>query len=120
MRFFFNNFTLNLVVFSFQGQNGSHHFEGNFREAIWPILVIAQFFGVMPVVGVKSRSITDVHFKWKSVRTFYSLFVISVITSYTLCLIWNSTLDFFSVGLYSNNHLNIAYEEINTKKIISF
>lgn len=45
---------------------------GGFHEAISPILVMAQCFGVMPVTGVKCKSASMLKFQWKSVRVAYS------------------------------------------------
>lgn len=33
------------------------------------MLVMAQLFGVMPVIGVKSDSATKLQIKWNSIRT---------------------------------------------------
>lgn len=64
--------------------------EGSFREAIWPFLAVGQCFGVMPVSGVKNHSISALQFEWKSLRTMYSVFVISTVVIYTSFLIWKT------------------------------
>lgn len=56
--------------------------------AIWPFLIIGQFFGVMPIIGVKNRSLSALHFEWKCFRTFYSLAVATLLLSYSILLIW--------------------------------
>lgn len=55
--------------------------DGSFQEAISPILVMAQCFGIMPVVGVKSKSASKLKFQWKSVRVAYSFvaFILALI-----------------------------------------
>lgn len=47
-------------------------YDGSFQEAIGSILAMAQCFGLMPVVGVKSKFASKLQFKWKSLRTIYS------------------------------------------------
>lgn len=46
---------------------------GSFHGAISSVLVMAQLFGVMPVIGIKSDSATKLRFKWNSIRTVYSI-----------------------------------------------
>lgn len=61
--------------------------KGSFHEAIGPVLFVAQFFGLMPVDGVKSREISSLCFRWKSMKTIYSLtFVIFGSVECLLCL----------------------------------
>ncbi len=57
-------------------------YEGTFFEAVAPILIAAQFFGVMPLHGVLSKSCMDLNFRWNSVRTVYS----------TICILGIGTL----------------------------
>ena len=78
------------------------HFEGHFREAIWPIIMVGQLFGVMPVAGIKSRSISKLHFNWRYLRTVHSLLVLGILSAYTVTLAWNtfsSKVQFSSIGL---------------------
>lgn len=73
--------------------------KGCYREAVCPLLVFGQFFGLMPLIGVSSHS--ELHFKWKSLRTFYSLIVITILVTYSLFLIWrtfNMKNDYSSIG----------------------
>lgn len=63
-------------------------FEGSFQEAIGPTLALAQYFGVMPVVGVKSKSAAHLEFKWKSFRTIYSFIMFSCGAVYTGVTLW--------------------------------
>lgn len=66
----------------------SYHFEGTFRKAIWPVLAIAQLHGVMPIHGISSESLSDLHFKWKSFRTIYAVIATMILLSHTLLLFW--------------------------------
>lgn len=76
---------------SFSGENRS--IAGSFREAIWPLLVVGQCFGVMPVIGV-SGDISEHQFKWKSFRTLFSLLGAVFLIGYTLFLVWVALQDF--------------------------
>lgn len=103
-----NDVTLKIVfmkIFNFiLGENFKNYSEGNFQKIIWPILLIGQIFGVMPVIGIKSPSSSGLHFKWSSWRTFYSVFVVIVLASYTIVIIWKlfgKHVDFSSFGLLS-------------------
>lgn len=81
---FYYEIDLNFHIFTDRSDN----FEGTFRRAIWPFLVISQLYGVMPVSGVTSWSISDLHFKWKSMRTIYAIVVACILSSYSLYLLW--------------------------------
>ncbi|XP_055326851.1 gustatory receptor for sugar taste 64f-like [Sitodiplosis mosellana] len=50
-------------------------FDGSFQEAIGPLLAMAQCFGIMPVIGIKSKTACKLQFKWNSYRTIYSFVV---------------------------------------------
>lgn len=63
-------------------------FEGSFQEAIGSILAMAQCFGIMPVVGIKCKSASHLKFKWKSMRTIYSLIAISLALIYASITLW--------------------------------
>lgn len=64
----------------------SSSMKGSFHEAIGPILLAAQFFGMLPVDGVNSREISRISFRWKSMKTIYSLtFVIFGSVECLLC-----------------------------------
>ena len=43
------------------------------QEAIGPILVFSQFFGIFPVIGITSKNVKDLKFKWTAARTIYSI-----------------------------------------------
>lgn len=75
-------------------------FLGSFREAVGPFLVVGQFFGVMPVVGVKSHLIENVKFKWTTLRTAYSIAVATILAMASVFLIWQAftrKLEFLSI-----------------------
>lgn len=67
---------------------GSVRFKGCYREAVWPFLAIGQMFGVMPLSGLNVRS--QLHFKWKSLQTIYSLIVVTILITYSIFLIWRT------------------------------
>lgn len=71
-------------------------FEGTFRKAIWPLLIIGQFFGVMPLIGVAHQSLSHLNFKWNSVRTVYALVIALVFVFDTVLLFWRK---FDTLGL---------------------
>lgn len=48
------------------------------------IIAIAQFFGLMPVIGVLSQNPKDLYFCWYSLRALMSLLIISGST-FTMC-----------------------------------
>lgn len=50
--------------------------------------MVGQLHGAMPVIGVSSRSSSDLHFKWKSFRTIYAVIVAFILSSYSLLLLW--------------------------------
>lgn len=77
----------------------SDRFEGTFRRAIWPFLVISQLYGVMPVAGVSSWSLSDLQFKWKSSRTIYAIIVALILSGYSLYLLWKifTTIAYFNI-----------------------
>lgn len=46
----------------------------SFHQSVGPILVYGQFFGLLPVDGVLSKDESQVKFRWKSIKTIYSMF----------------------------------------------
>lgn len=76
-------------------------YNGSFHEAIGSIMALAQYFGVMPVVGVKSKSTNDLKFQWKSLRTIYSLGLVVLMMIYggmTLCVAFSGKINFDRIG----------------------
>jgi gustatory receptor len=45
----------------------------SFHEAVGPVLTYGQFFGLLPADGVLSNDEEKVKFRWKSVKTIYSM-----------------------------------------------
>jgi Trehalose receptor len=61
--------------------------KGSFHDAIGPILKIVQIIGIMPVDGVNGKDISNINFKWKSLKTVQSLlFLICGVIESVLCL----------------------------------
>ncbi|XP_037048444.1 uncharacterized protein LOC119082852 [Bradysia coprophila] len=67
------------------GDNYYFVYDGSFHEAIGSVLVLAQFFAIMPVQGIKGKSAKDLRFIWKSFRTSYSFFVFVMICLNAVC-----------------------------------
>lgn len=95
------------------GQNATAR--GNFREAIWPILLVGQVFGVMPMIGVRGRKISVLCFKWQSVRTIYSVFIAIVLVSYSILVTLNTfqnDIQLSSVCKYNSKKLNSTHHRL--------
>lgn len=61
--------------------------QGSFHDAIGPVLLLSQFFGIMPVDNINSKDVSKIDFRWKSVKTVYSLvFLIFGSIECLLCL----------------------------------
>lgn len=45
----------------------------SFHQSIGPLLAYGQFFGMLPVDGVLAKDESQVEFRWKSVKTIYSM-----------------------------------------------
>jgi hypothetical protein len=60
-------------VKSLQQKTSPSSLEESFHNAIKPVLVIAQLFGVLPVTNVMDVHPVSMQFVWKSVRFFWSL-----------------------------------------------
>lgn len=63
-------------------------YTGSFHEAIAPVLVLAQLFALMPVIGIKGDTASDLRFSWKAFRTAYSLIVFVLTTIYAALAIF--------------------------------
>lgn len=48
---------------------------GNFHQAVYPVMAIAQCFGVMPVNNISAQCPADLKFTWKSVRFCFAIIV---------------------------------------------
>lgn len=69
---------------------------------------MAQCFGVMPLRGVKSKNVDDLHFTWRSLRTLYAvvLFVlIAVNTTLGVLYLYAGKFDFSRLGECSAREL---------------
>lgn len=91
-----------LNEYIFPVENGNNSYEGIFREAIWPCLVFAQIFGLFPVNGMRSHSISKLQFKWFSLHVCHSLIVATILILYSMLLIWKTMVTqvgFASIGL---------------------
>lgn len=69
----------------------------NFHESIKFFLMTAQFFGVMPLHNIE-RDVKKMHFKWKSIRVFYS--VLNAVGAFVGVIFW--LIKFGRDGLYVN------------------
>lgn len=49
--------------------------DGSFHKSIYPIIVLAQCFGVMPVHNVSSKCPSALSFRWKSFRYMFAVFI---------------------------------------------
>jgi gustatory receptor len=58
---------------SLQVKMDSNSLSGSFHDAIGPVLKIAQFFGLLPAENIAGKDISTINFKWKSVKTVYSV-----------------------------------------------
>lgn len=45
----------------------------SFHQSVGPMLVYGQLFGMLPVDGVLSKDESQVSFRWKSIKTIYSM-----------------------------------------------
>jgi len=70
--------------------------DGSFHFSISRILLLGNFVG-FPIIGIYSRDISNVGFKWMSFRSIYSLFLLIMSIFFLICyFIWmlNSVGDF--------------------------
>ena len=79
----------------------SEDMKGSFHEAIGPVLKVAQVFGVMPVDGVTSKDISNISFKWKSLKTIYSLTFLVLGTAECLLCFHSAFKKGISLSLFS-------------------
>lgn len=49
--------------------------DGSFHKSIYPITIIAQCFGVMPVQNVSGKGPSELKFTWKSFRYLFAVFI---------------------------------------------
>lgn len=85
-----------------RGTNKDYIYNGSFHEAISPVLVMAQLFGVMPVCGVREPDLNLMEFKWKCFRTIYSLTILLgllIMTFITLYWTFTHKIEFAKIGV---------------------
>lgn len=72
-----------------RGTRDDFLYTGTFHEAISPVLIMAQLFGVLPVIGVRNKNPLKLHFKWFCFRTIYAIVGFIVLSAYTcLTIAW--------------------------------
>lgn len=70
---------------------------GSFHDAISAILRIIQYFGLFPVQGIAKIDVFSLKFKWKSFKTFYSIFFFIFSFIDTSALFYEGLVDSFSL-----------------------
>lgn len=76
-------------------------YNGSFQEAVAPLLILAECFAIMPVIGIKSGSAAKMYFAWASVRTIYSIIVfvlMMILTGLTIGVTFRHNVQFDSIG----------------------
>ncbi|XP_033242684.1 gustatory receptor for sugar taste 64f isoform X1 [Drosophila miranda] len=74
--------------------------EGSFHQAVGRVLLVAEFFAMMPVKGVTAKHPGDLSFSWRNVRTCFCLvFIASSLANFGLSLfkVLNNPISFNSV-----------------------
>lgn len=85
----------------------------SFHRAVYPILVIAQIFALIPVAGIGAPAPTSLNFKWCSIRVIYSLaFVFSAIAAVVIEFVRASSdaLNAKSLGMFDGYLLVLHFE----------
>lgn len=57
---------------------------GSFQEATGKILAVAQFCGIMPVIGVTSSTASNLRFEWTAYRTIHFFISSIVVTGWAI------------------------------------
>jgi gustatory receptor len=65
----------NASFISNENSNSKGDCDGSFHQAVYPLLFIAQCFGVMPVNNISSKCPVSLRFTWKSFRFIFAVFV---------------------------------------------
>ncbi|KAH8298632.1 hypothetical protein KR018_003288 [Drosophila ironensis] len=74
--------------------------DGSFHQAVGRVLLIAEFFAMMPVKGVTSKHPSNLSFSWRNIRTcFCVLFIASSVVNFGLSLykVLNNPISFNSI-----------------------
>lgn len=88
-------------------------FGGGFDTAIWPIIRLGQFFGLLPVQRLFT---SDYQFKWTSRRAMYSVLMIGILTTYNILLTYRT----FYESTYSTIGLFLDLLKLNLSNLQSF
>lgn len=73
---------------------------GTFRNAMWPLLVVGQLFGVMPLIGVTKPALSDLQFEWRTLRTVYAGLTVLAYLCHTLSIFWRIITDSINVDIF--------------------
>ncbi|EDX09147.1 GD13804 [Drosophila simulans] len=74
--------------------------DGSFHQAVGRVLLVAEFFAMMPVKGVTGKHPADLSFSWRNIRTCFSLlFIASSLANFGLSLfkVLNNPISFNSI-----------------------
>ncbi|KAH8297548.1 hypothetical protein KR054_002775 [Drosophila jambulina] len=74
--------------------------DGTFHQAVGRVLLVAEFFAMMPVKGVTAKHPSSLSFSWRNIRTcFCVLFIASSFTNFGLSLykVLNNPISFNSI-----------------------
>ncbi|KAH8305104.1 hypothetical protein KR059_008940 [Drosophila kikkawai] len=74
--------------------------DGTFHQAVGRVLLVAEFFAMMPVKGVTAKHPSNLSFSWRNIRTCFSvLFIASSFTNFGLSLykVLNNPISFNSI-----------------------
>jgi gustatory receptor len=97
---------------SFEEKEEFH--EEGFHQSITPILMIAQFFGVLPINNIMAKRPINVNFSWKSLRVAYSIFTLilsGLVTVFAIAYIFKSEIMFGKIVylvFYSTSFLSFV------------
>lgn len=90
--------------------------DGSFQKSIYPIMIIAQCFGVMPVHNISLKCPLALRFKWKSFRYFFAVIVtISCGLEASSSIIWT-----FRTQVLFGKMVILVYYVTNCLSFISF
>lgn len=86
---------------------------GSFQEAVSSVFVIAQFFGIMPIINMEDRSASKLKFKWFAFRTILAAILLLLVTTFAV-------MTFYVVITESNfDRVSKYYVELMQMKINS-
>ena len=89
-------------------------YNGTFHEATGFLFVVAQFFGIMPVIGVKDKSVKSLRFKLCSLRFIHSVLQtinMAIYSGFTVAWIARKKMEFgkmISLVFVLSNFLSIV------------